>query len=178
MRRQSPAARLKPCRAPRGGPRWLLAAVMLWVAAPAAGADTVRIDHYLRQTPAFLQDRSLAALRALGPLQHEHTRTLTDPYDPIRINEFRTLVFEGLTIDGLVVSGQELWPIRVTVTSPVWEMPERLNVGTSIDRIVAVLGAPTGFAAAVHVYQGGTESLNFSVRDETIIRIDLIYGPE
>lgn len=156
----------------------MLATALLWVAAPAGGADATRIDHYLRQTPVFLQDRSLAALRALGPLQREHTRTLSDPYDPIRINEFRTLVFEGLTIDGLVVSGQELWPIRVTVTSPVWEMPERLNVGTSIDRVVTVLGMPAGSTSTVFSYQGGTESVNFSVHDETIIRIDLLYGPE
>lgn len=178
MRRQSLAPRRISRRAVRDSPRWVLAALSLWIAAPAGGADPARVDQYLRQTPAFLHDRSLAALRALGPLQHEHTRTLTDPYDPIRVNEYRTLVFEGLTIDGLVVSGQDLWPTRVTVTTAGWEMPERLNVGSAIEHVVAVLGAPSGSTPAVLAYPGASESVNFSVHNDRIIRIELIYDPE
>jgi hypothetical protein len=168
MRRQGAAARLRPGRR--------LGLALLWLTAlPALGAD---IDRFVRSGPLFLSDTSLAAVRELGTLRSESVKRLVDPYDPLRVDEFRTLVFDGLEIYGLVDARQVVWPMRVTVTQPQWKIRDDLGVGTSVERLVAVLGAPAERTAEVLLYRGQAEYVNFFARGERIERIEFIYYAE
>lgn len=164
--------------------------VALFLAAvPVAGADdagvrpadATGIDDFVLHGPLFLPGTAtvpVAAIRNLGKLERESVRRVANRLDPIKVDEFRTFVFDGLEIYGYVGDRQELWPIRITVTRPRWQIRDELTVGSAAGRIAALLGAPTEATPDVLTYHGDTQSVNFYLGAGRIARVEFIYYPD
>jgi len=167
-------------------PGWRLVAIIaaLFFAAVAGAedvgvrpADAAGIDDFVLHGPLFLPGTEtvpIAAIRSLGKLERESVRKVANRLDPIKIDEFRTFVFDGLEIYGYVGDRQELWPIRITVTKPPWPIRDGLVVGSDASRVVALLGTPTDATPDVLTYHGDTQSVNFYLDGGRIVKIEFI----
>jgi hypothetical protein len=156
---------------------------MLLVAVPAAGSDRVAadpaaIDRFILNGPLFLPGTAtvpMAAIRSLAELERETVRRVANRLDPIKVDEFRTFIFDGLEIYGYVGDRQELWPIRITVTRPSWKIQDGLTVGSDASRVTAQLGAPNETTANALMYRTDTQSVNFYFDAGRIVKVEFIY---
>jgi hypothetical protein len=144
----------------------------------SAGASAERIDRFVLEGPRFLKNVTrmpIAELRQLAPLRSEQAKKAANPHDPLKVDEFRTLSFEGLEIYGFMGDHGELWPVRITVTSAAWEIAEDLKVGSDAARVTDILGEPTTRGPEAWLYQGVIQNVNFFLRRDKIETIEFIY---
>lgn len=142
------------------------------------GARTARIDRFALEGPRFLKDVTrtpLATLRTLAPLQGEQVKKAANLHDPLKLDEFRTLTFDGLEIYGFIGDQQELWPIRITVSTVVWEIADDLKIGSDAAKVKEILGEPNVSQPEVWLYQGNFQNVNFYFRQNKIDKIEFIY---
>ena len=143
-----------------------------------AAITPARIDRFALEGPRFLKSVTripIATLRALAPLRQEQVKKAANPHDPLKVDEFRTLTFDGLEIYGFMGDQGELWPVRISVSSPDWEIAEDLRVGSDAARVQTVLGEPTTSSTEARLYQGDIQNVNFFLRDGKIAKIEFIY---
>ena len=167
-----------------------MALVLLATLVSASGADAradgpppeeavrerlARVDRFAWDGPSFIQDSSLERVRGLGKRLREEIRKVPNRHVAGQVDEYRTLVFDGLELYGRVTSAQEFWPVTVAVTSAKWKIRDDLNVGTSAARIQAVLGPPMEVKGNVLLYEGETERVKFYVDRGAIRRIEFLY---
>jgi hypothetical protein len=133
------------------------------------------IDKFVREAPVFIVDNSLQALRTIGLLKKETVKEVPNPHIPDKLEEFRTLTFDGLVLYGHMRSPEELSPIKITVTGTRWNILHDLNVGTPADGIEEILGPPTEKSDDLIIYRGETERVKFYIKGDTIKKIELIY---
>jgi len=141
-------------------------------------ADAAGIDDFVLRGPLFLPGTTtvpIAVIRSLGELERESVSRAASRLDPIKVDEFRTFVFDGLEIYGYVGDRQELWPVRITVTKPQWPIRDGLAVGSAASRVAERLGAPTEVTPDVLTYHGDTQNVNFYLDAGRITRVEFIY---
>jgi len=137
-----------------------------------------RVDRFVLEGPRFLSSVArmpLAELRGLAPLLSERSSQVANPHDPVKLDEYRTLVFEGLEIHGYLGDHGDLWPVRITVSNPRWAIADDLNVGSDVMRIKEVLGEPAVSRPEAWLYQGAFQSVNFTLQKDRIEKIEFIY---
>lgn len=96
---------------------WLTAVVPAASAAPP-GADPAAIDRFVRSGLPFLPATSTvasAAIRSLGALEDESVQKVASPLDPVKVDEYRRFVFDGLEIYAYVGDGMSYGAVRVAV---------------------------------------------------------------
>jgi hypothetical protein len=133
------------------------------------------IDSFVREAPLFIKDKSIEGLRKLGELKNEIVKKSSNPHDPTKTDEFRTLIFEGLEIYGFIHPPQKFWLIQIIITKPEWKILNDLNVGSPAERIIKVLGKPNKEFDNMRHYRGETESVTFYIKGNKIIKIVLDY---
>jgi hypothetical protein len=129
-------------------------------------ASHTRVDEFAWHAPLFIHSELLEDLRSLGPLLHEDVATMPNTHDPNQLEEFRTLVFDGLELYGWVAPAGSFKPIRAVVTNSRWRIGDGLDVGTTAARIETVLGPLTEVSDSVFRYEGETERVNFHVHGD------------
>ena len=146
--------------------------------APSAEQLAARIDRFALEAPRFLKDTTrvpLAELRKLGALRQETVKKAANAHDPVKIDTYHTLEFDGLEVYGYLGDQQELWPIRIVVSTDAWEIADDLSVGADSERLLAVLGEPGSHAPEAWLYQGGIQNVNFYLKKNRITKIEFIY---
>jgi len=142
----------------------------------AIWAELAKVDQFVWNGLLFLKDKSsLKDVRKLARLQREETKTVVNKHAPRETYEFKTLIFEGLTLYGFVTPKQELGLTRVIITNPRWKIREGLDVGTSADRIERVLGTPKEKGAEFLKYEGETEQVHFYVQKNRITKVEFFH---
>jgi hypothetical protein len=99
-----------------------------------------RIDQFLQARPSFLNRQSLQEFKGLAALRRETVEKTPNPHVAAQTLEYRSLLFDGLELRGLLAATGSFSPVFVRVSSAHWAMPNGLNVGAPGSRIVAVLG--------------------------------------
>jgi hypothetical protein len=138
-------------------------------------ARKAEIDKFVYNAPLFINDRSLKALKKLGKFKNEHIDKQQNPHDSTKIIEYRTLTFKGLIISGFIQDQIKLSIIQIIVTDSRWKILNGLNVGSSSERINKVLGEPTTDENNIKEYCGETECVNFQIKKNKIIKVELNY---
>ena len=72
-------------------------------------------------------------------------------------------------------TSKEFVPIRITITNSKWSILHDLGIDTPAQRIEEILGTPTKVNNNVMNYCGETKCVNFHVRVNKIVKIELIY---
>jgi hypothetical protein len=141
----------------------------------AMQARLARVDEFAWHGPLFIHSELLESVRSLGPLLQEEIKTAPNQHDPSQLDEFRTLIFDGLELYGWVAPAELFKPIRVVVTTSQWQIRDDLDVGTSAARIEKALGPPTEAKGGMLRYEGETERVNFYVRGNEIAKVEFLY---
>ena len=145
---------------------------------PPVSANADRVDQFALEGPRFLKNVTrmpIAELRQLAPLRGEEVKKAANPHDPLKVDEFRTLSFEGLEIYGFMGDQGELWPVRIAVTGAAWDIANDLKVGSDAARVTELLGEPTTRGPEAWLYQGAIQNVNFFLRRDKIEKIEFIY---
>lgn len=141
-------------------------------------AAAERIDRFALEGPRFLKDVTripLVELRKLAPVRSEQAKKAANLHDPVKVDEFRTLSFDGLEIYGFMGDQGELWPIRITVSSAAWDIADDLKVGSDAARVLEILGEPATRHPQAWLYQGVIQNVNFYLRQDKVEKIEFIY---
>lgn len=133
------------------------------------------IDKFVYDAPVFIKDRSLITLKKLGKFKKERIEKQQNPHDSTKTIEYRTLTFKGLIISGFIQDQNKFAIIQIIVTDSRWKILNGLNVGSSRERIIKVLGNPSNEEDNIIEYSGETESVNFQIKKNKIIKIELNY---
>jgi len=136
------------------------------------------IDRFAWDGPVFITSYSLEALRSLGQLRKEITKSIPNKYDGNKLVEFRILTFDGLKYIGWQNDKKELRPETIEIESSRWKILHGLEVGSSASRIIEALGSPTEKAANKITYIGETDEINFSISEGLITKIVFNYYVE
>ncbi len=135
-----------------------------------------RIDEFVWDGRLFMKGRlSLQQVTALSTVLKQEIAQAPNRHLPGQINEYRTLVFEGLELYGLVTPTQEFWTITTVITSSKWKVRHGLGIGTSASRIENVLGPPMERANGVLRYEGESERVNFHVENGVITKLEFVH---
>ena len=135
------------------------------------------IGEYIWNALPLLKDTSLATLKNLGPYKEE-VLTEPNPYSPSKLDEFRRLYFQGLTLYGRVVDWKHarlLQPIFVEITSPRWVLAKGILVGVPAPQVQHSLGVATSIKRDSLLYQGETDSLEFHLKDGRVTSISIFF---
>jgi hypothetical protein len=134
-----------------------------------------RIDQFLQARPSFLNRQSLQEFRTFAAPRRETVERVPNPHVAAETLEYRSLLFDGLEVKGLVGRTCAFSPVLVRVSSIRWTLPNGLNVGAPRGRIVKVLGAPMKSTDATLAYQGTSDQVTFRVGRDVIAEVTLQY---
>jgi hypothetical protein len=138
-----------------------------------------KIDEFVYQGPLFLGQnssrKSLSEIRQLGEIKNESVKYANNPHVEGEKIEFRTFVFEGLVLYG-VVDKQNFYAITIIITNPKWKILYDLNVESPASRVPAALGQPPRpMQGPVERFSGQTESVDFTIDNGKIAKIEFNY---
>ena len=136
-----------------------------------------KIDKFVSNAPIFISTYSLKNLRKIGSLKKETSEKHPNPHVPSKTLEYINLEYEGLEIAGVIIEegSDHVTPIRITLSSPQWNVLYGLNVGTQILKIKEILGTPTDKGPNFLEYCGETDCVIFSHDKGKITAIQLNY---
>jgi hypothetical protein len=134
-----------------------------------------RIDEFLQARPPFLNRQSLQEFRTLAVLRRETVEKVPNPHAAAQTLEYRSLLFDGLEVRGLMERAGGFSPVFVRVSSTRWTISNGLNVGTPGSRVVTVLGPPMENTDSTLTYHGTSDRVTFHLRRGVIAEITLRY---
>jgi hypothetical protein len=131
------------------------------------------VDEFLHAGPWFAGPKTLSALRRLGTLEGERVVPPDLGDRPGSKPEIRRLEFDGLTLVG-EVDGDAFKLRAITVTSPHWELPHGLKVGSPASQISTALNQPLQpKQEPMEVVSGEAGQVSFSVHQGRISKVEI-----
>ncbi len=101
-----------------------------------------KVDEWVWDAALFARNKSIQELRKLAPVVRESTTKRVDQgQEGKHTVSIHSIYFDGLVIRG-IMDGEKFILDEIEITSPRWQVPNGLNVGSRGNLVPPVFGLP------------------------------------